>query len=213
VVTGSEDHSIRVWDISSAKCVATILGHHGKEVCTVAVSLDGKRIISGCDDTTVRLWPISDYLADGEPASLDAARTSGGSVKAAEQDALAHASHADISIVTASSSTASTPAASIPAASIPAASTHAASTTIAAFSPVLEIDQVSNPLGQLDRMTWLPAHAPVRRDLVHADLWDIMSSLTTEEWQQIYGIETKVRVMRLQQFVSDAIAWSKRNGV
>jgi hypothetical protein len=176
-----------VWDISSAKCVATILGHR-QEVWTVAVSLDDKHIISGCNDKTVCLWPMSDYPADGEPASPDAARTSGGSVKAAEPDASAHASHADASVTAASSAQ-----------------------TLQGAASIAAVDQDANPMDQLDQMTWLPADAFVRCDLAHADLWQVMSELTIEEWREDYDIKSIARIRRLKQVVDLAIAWRKQH--
>lgn len=61
----------------------------------------------------------------------------------------------------------------------------------------------------LDQMVWLPKDSPARRDIARVDLWEMMSTLTTDQWQQMYGIESKVRAMRLQQVLAAAIARRK----
>jgi hypothetical protein len=63
----------------------------------------------------------------------------------------------------------------------------------------------------LDQLVWLPKDSPARRDFAYMDLWEMMSTLTTDQWQQMYGIESKVRAMRLQQVLSAAIARRERS--
>ena len=55
VASGSQDTTVRLWDVETGACVRT-LGGHGNTVNSVCFSPDGKTMASGSDDTTVRLW-------------------------------------------------------------------------------------------------------------------------------------------------------------
>ena len=55
VVSGSDDETIIVWDITSGSCLSTLRGHSAY-VNSVCFSSDGKQLTSGSDDTTVRNW-------------------------------------------------------------------------------------------------------------------------------------------------------------
>ncbi len=56
-VSGSWDHTVRVWDLSSGRCTAVLEGHTGW-VRGVAVTADG-RAVSGSEDRTLRVWDLS----------------------------------------------------------------------------------------------------------------------------------------------------------
>ena len=56
VVSGSEDQTVRVWDVETGECLKVMEGHT-KMVSSVAVSRDGKRV-SGSWDKTVRVWDV-----------------------------------------------------------------------------------------------------------------------------------------------------------
>ena len=58
VVSGSDDKTIKTWDITSGSCLSTLRGHTDfvKSVC---FSSDGKELTSGSDDTTVRKWDLA----------------------------------------------------------------------------------------------------------------------------------------------------------
>jgi WD40 repeat protein len=46
---------VRVWDAESGSCLHVLTGHENS-VLSVALSPDGKRIVSGSDDNSVRIW-------------------------------------------------------------------------------------------------------------------------------------------------------------
>jgi len=57
-VSGSYDHTVRVWDLETGRCTAT-LGGHTNFVNAVAVDEAGRRVVSGSHDRTVRVWDLS----------------------------------------------------------------------------------------------------------------------------------------------------------
>jgi len=58
ICSGSDDRTVRVWEVSSGDCIRTLKGH-SSWVNAVAWSSDGSRICSGSDDKTVRVWEVS----------------------------------------------------------------------------------------------------------------------------------------------------------
>jgi len=57
-LSGSGDHSIRLWEIASGHCLRVFEGH-GDRVWSVAWSPDGEHAISGSADHSMRLWEIA----------------------------------------------------------------------------------------------------------------------------------------------------------
>jgi small GTP-binding protein len=56
-VSGSDDKTVRVWDVETSRCLKVMEGHtDGVE--SVALSGDGRRAVSGSDDKTVRVWDV-----------------------------------------------------------------------------------------------------------------------------------------------------------
>ncbi|KAA1467886.1 WD40 repeat-like protein [Dentipellis sp. KUC8613] len=55
VVSAGADGLVKVWDVRGEECVATLDGHEDK-VWALAVSADGKRIVSGAADSVVTFW-------------------------------------------------------------------------------------------------------------------------------------------------------------
>jgi hypothetical protein len=65
-VSGSDDGSVRVWDLAAGREQATLTGHT-RPVWSVAITPDGTRAISGSSDGSVRVW---DLAAGREQATL-----------------------------------------------------------------------------------------------------------------------------------------------
>jgi WD40 repeat protein len=55
LVSGSEDHTLRLWDARTGQCLRVLEGHTGW-VTSVAPLGDGTRLVSGSTDNTLRLW-------------------------------------------------------------------------------------------------------------------------------------------------------------
>jgi hypothetical protein len=49
---------VRLWDVTTGQCVATLLGHRD-EVSSVAFSPDGTRLATGSFDQTVKVWDVA----------------------------------------------------------------------------------------------------------------------------------------------------------
>ena len=57
ILTGSEDRTVRVWDVERRLELRCLPGHKD-QVCCVALSPDGSRALSSGTDQTVRLWDV-----------------------------------------------------------------------------------------------------------------------------------------------------------
>lgn len=57
IAGGSEDRSIRVFDLETEKCIMAFVGHENV-VTAVSWSFDGKYLASGSKDKTVRVWDL-----------------------------------------------------------------------------------------------------------------------------------------------------------
>jgi len=57
IVSGGADKVIRVWDVQKGKESAILRGH-GKAVCSLSFSLNGKVLASGSADGRIRIWDI-----------------------------------------------------------------------------------------------------------------------------------------------------------
>jgi WD40 repeat protein len=61
LASGSDDKTIKLWDVASGREVRTLTGHTD-DVNSVAFSPDGRLLASGSNDTTIKLWDISDLV-------------------------------------------------------------------------------------------------------------------------------------------------------
>jgi WD40 repeat protein/RNase P subunit RPR2 len=58
--SGSNDKTVKIWDLETGQCRATLEGHT-KLVPSVAITPDGKRILSGSFDKSVRVWDAVEF--------------------------------------------------------------------------------------------------------------------------------------------------------
>ncbi len=57
LITGSADRTARLWDVATTKAIPVFRGHTD-DVRSVAVSADGKKLITLCTDQSLRLWDV-----------------------------------------------------------------------------------------------------------------------------------------------------------
>jgi hypothetical protein len=58
LATGSEDHTVKLWDAATGQELLSLKGH-ADVVSSLAFSPDGKRLASGSWDKTVKLWDVT----------------------------------------------------------------------------------------------------------------------------------------------------------
>ncbi len=56
-LSGSDDRTLKLWDLQTGKATATLKGHEDG-VMAVAVFADGRRALSGSDDRTLKVWDL-----------------------------------------------------------------------------------------------------------------------------------------------------------
>ena len=59
LASGSDDDTIRLWDVATGRPIGKPLTGHTDWVNSVAFSPDGKTLASGSADHTIRLWDIT----------------------------------------------------------------------------------------------------------------------------------------------------------
>jgi hypothetical protein len=57
LVSGSEDMTIKLWNLKTGDLLRTLTGHEG-DVSSVAISPDGQTLASGGEDNTIKLWNL-----------------------------------------------------------------------------------------------------------------------------------------------------------
>jgi WD40 repeat protein len=58
VASAGEDSAVKIWDSHTGTLVRTLRGHTGL-VSSLAFSPDGRRLVSGSRDHTVKVWDVS----------------------------------------------------------------------------------------------------------------------------------------------------------
>jgi WD40 repeat protein/serine/threonine protein kinase len=59
LVTGSKDHTLKLWEVNKGLCQRTLEGH-ADAVNAVCFSATGRHAVSGSSDRTLRLWDVAD---------------------------------------------------------------------------------------------------------------------------------------------------------
>ncbi|MGK7901848.1 MAG: WD40 repeat domain-containing protein [Hormoscilla sp.] len=55
LASGSNDNTIKIWNLRSGRLLRTLTGHSGP-VRSVAISPDGQLLASGSNDNTIKIW-------------------------------------------------------------------------------------------------------------------------------------------------------------
>ena len=58
VASGSNDNTVKLWDVTSGECLQTLEGH-SHYVNGVSFSPDGTKVASGSWDKAVKLWDVT----------------------------------------------------------------------------------------------------------------------------------------------------------
>jgi DNA-binding helix-hairpin-helix protein with protein kinase domain len=57
LVSGSDDHTIKIWNLETGELKSTLTGHSGT-VTSVAIGPNGKTVVSVSDDNTIKVWNL-----------------------------------------------------------------------------------------------------------------------------------------------------------
>ena len=58
MLSGSADRTAKLWDLSAAKCGATLAGHNGTITEAVFADTVERRIVTASGDKTLKLWDL-----------------------------------------------------------------------------------------------------------------------------------------------------------
>jgi WD40 repeat protein len=56
-ISGGDDHTLRVWELDTGRCLHTLTGHH-QEILSISMTPDGKIAVSGSKDETLHVWNL-----------------------------------------------------------------------------------------------------------------------------------------------------------
>ena len=59
IVTGSDDRTAKIWNMSDGQLISTLSGHTWG-INAVAISPDGSKVVTGSWDRTAKIWNMSD---------------------------------------------------------------------------------------------------------------------------------------------------------
>jgi F-box and WD-40 domain protein 1/11 len=55
IASGSNDHTIKIWDVDSGECIRTFIGHTD---LVRTLSFDSRRLVSGSYDQSIKVWDM-----------------------------------------------------------------------------------------------------------------------------------------------------------
>ena len=58
IITGSFDHTTKVWEVTTGRCLHTLHGHRG-EISSCQFNYTGELCISGSIDRTCKIWNVA----------------------------------------------------------------------------------------------------------------------------------------------------------
>ena len=67
LASGSDDKTVRLWDVATGRPIGSPLTGHTDAVSSVAFSPDGKTLATGSADGTIRLWDVATGRPLGTP--------------------------------------------------------------------------------------------------------------------------------------------------
>ena len=75
IITGSFDHTTKVWDVMTGQCLHTLSGHRG-EISSTQFNFSGELCISGSIDRTCKVWNVQtgQWCARAKPGPPHAPR-------------------------------------------------------------------------------------------------------------------------------------------
>jgi len=59
LLTGSDDHTLRLWDWKNGRCLAVLQGGHAGQILAIKIRPGGKQIVSGAADGSIMEWDLS----------------------------------------------------------------------------------------------------------------------------------------------------------